>query len=74
MNPQRWQIIKATLDTARGHEAEVRSAYLDSVRSSDPELAGEVEDLLAHDRLDGFLRGPQRPATHWLQARDSARS
>ncbi len=61
MNPQRWQIIKATLDTARGHQAEARSAYLDSVRSSDPELAGEVEDLLAHDRADGFLEKPAAP-------------
>ena len=58
MDPQRWKQIKATLAAALERRGQDRAAYLDGVGASDPDLAGEVEELLAHDAVDSFLEHP----------------
>ena len=61
MAPDRRQQIKTTLEAALERRRRDRATYLDGVRATDPELAGEVEELLAHDLADSFLEHPAVP-------------
>jgi len=49
MTGERWQEVKAILESALQLDSAKRSAYLDEACSSDPSLRGEVESLLAAD-------------------------
>jgi serine/threonine-protein kinase len=63
MNGERWQEVKAVLESALQLDSAKRSAYLDQVCSSDPSLRREVESLLAADQeaRSGFLEFPPLP-------------
>jgi serine/threonine protein kinase/tetratricopeptide (TPR) repeat protein len=58
--PERWQQVKAALGDAMALSAEARTAYLERLRQSDPELSAELESLLEADRHAGsaFLEDP----------------
>lgn len=60
MTPERWQQIKAVLDTAVALSPPEREAYLASACAADPELRREVDSLLvSHEAAaSGFLGSP----------------
>jgi serine/threonine protein kinase len=60
MNGERWQEVKAVLESALQLDSAKRSAYLDQACSSDASLRHEVESLLAADRevQSSFLQSP----------------
>ena len=59
MNSDRWQQIKAVLDTVLELPAQRREAYLHDQYAHDPELQREVVALLeAHDSAETFLEAP----------------
>ena len=60
MNGERWQEVKAVLESALQLDSAKRSAYLDRACSSDPSLRREVESLLAAEKKAGgsFLECP----------------
>ncbi len=56
--PERWRQVNPLLDHGLALAVDERGPWLDSIRATDPELARDLELLLAtHDRLDqrGFL-------------------
>ena len=57
MTGERWQEVKAVLESALQLDSAKRSAYLDKACSSDPYLRREVESLLAaeHEAGSSFL-------------------
>lgn len=60
MNGERWQEIKAILESALQLDSAKRSAYLDQACSSDPSLRREVDSLLSADERaqSSFLQSP----------------
>jgi serine/threonine protein kinase/tetratricopeptide (TPR) repeat protein len=64
MLPQRWDEIKNKLDAVLALEPARRSAYLDELASSDPEMYRELESLIAsHERAGtDFLKPPSLAA------------
>ena len=60
MNGERWQEVKAVLESALQLDSAKRSAYLDHACSSDPSLRHEVESLLSAEQKAGgsFLECP----------------
>jgi non-specific serine/threonine protein kinase/serine/threonine-protein kinase len=56
---QQWQKVKDIVGSALEREASERTAFLDGVCSTDPELRAEVESLLAaHGGSDALSEGP----------------
>jgi serine/threonine-protein kinase len=51
LNPDQWQEVSPYLDEALAMTAEERTAWLASLRESNPELASLLEDLLVEHRL-----------------------
>ena len=60
MTGERWQEVKAVLESALQLDSAKRSAYLEVACSSDPSLRREVESLLAadHQSPGSFLKSP----------------
>ena len=59
MNADRWQAVNALFHAALEVDGAERQALLQSAAASDPELAGEVESLLArHQPTAAFLDAP----------------
>ena len=61
VTPDRWQQVKEALSAALARTSDDRHAYLTSLRARDPDLAREVESLLAHDADATFLEQPAFP-------------
>ena len=66
LSPQRWKELSAYLDQALTLPESERAGWLASVRAEDPELAGELQQLLSEHEAatrDGYLaHGPAQPA------------
>ncbi len=59
MEPERWQKVKALLQSALELAADKREAFLDKTCAEDDELRREVESYLkAHDQADNFIEQP----------------
>ena len=59
MTPERWQQIKALLESAIERDPSAREAFLDEACAGDPELRREVEVLLdSHARAGEFIESP----------------
>ncbi len=59
MNPDRWQAVNALFHAALEVDGAERQALVQSAAESDPELASEVESLLArHQPTSTFLDAP----------------
>src|SRR4026207_757383 len=59
MTPERWQQIKALLESAIEREPPERDAFLDEACAGDPVLRREVEALLdSHARAGDFIESP----------------
>ena len=59
MTPERWQQIKALLESAIERDPPRREAFLDEACAGDPELRREVEVLLdSHARAGEFIESP----------------
>ena len=57
----RWERLQPLLDRALELSGERRASWLDSLRSSDPDVAGELDSLLWEDAAAderGFLSDP----------------
>lgn len=70
MNSERWQIVSPQLDCAIEMEDDERSAWLQSLRAEDSELAADLEVLLdEHRALDreGFLESAPPLPLHALR-------
>lgn len=64
MDPERWQRIKAVLDTALELAPERREAYIAAMCGSDPSLEQEVRTLIASFEDAGdFMDRPPEPPT-----------
>jgi serine/threonine protein kinase/tetratricopeptide (TPR) repeat protein len=64
MLPQRWDEIKGKLDAVLELEPARRSAYLDQIAGSDPEMYQELESLLAsHENAGTDFLNPPPPQT-----------
>lgn len=69
MTPERWQRVKALLDSALQHPAEQRAAFLSAACAGDATLRKEVESLVASgDRAQDFLEASM-PASYGSPAR-----
>jgi len=65
MIPERWQHISELLDEAMQLDSEQRSAFLERLASSDPELRQEVESLLdAHNNAESSFLHLVEPNSH----------
>jgi len=59
MTPERWQHIKALLQSALERKPLERNEFLDQACSDDPSLRSEVETLIAsYERAGGFIESP----------------
>lgn len=59
MTPERWQQIKALLESAIERDPLARSAFLDEACAGDPALRNEVEALMdSHARAGDFIESP----------------
>jgi len=59
MTPERWQQIKALLESAIERDPSTREAFLDEACAADPELRREVEVLLdSYARSGEFIESP----------------
>ncbi len=59
MTPERWQQIKALLESALERDPVAREAFLDERCAGDPSLRREVEALLdSHARAGDFIESP----------------
>lgn len=60
MTPERWEQVKRALDEVLESVPGARSAYLERIGTSDPELRQEIESLLRHYEAAGsqFLNSP----------------
>ncbi|HET8783732.1 MAG TPA: protein kinase, partial [Pyrinomonadaceae bacterium] len=59
MTPERWQQIKALLESAIERDPRARSAFLDEACAGDPALRSEVEALIdSHARAGEFIESP----------------
>src|ERR1043165_6596562 len=59
MTPERWQQIKALLESALERDSLERPAFLDSACGGDLALRSEVEALIdSHDRAGAFIESP----------------
>jgi serine/threonine-protein kinase len=59
MTPERWQQVKALLESALERDPFARNAFLDQACAGDPVLRGEVEALIdSHERAGGFIESP----------------
>ncbi|HEX5965535.1 MAG TPA: protein kinase, partial [Pyrinomonadaceae bacterium] len=59
MTPERWQQIKALLESAIEHDPPAREAFLDEACAGDPVLRREVDALLdSHARAGDFIELP----------------
>ena len=58
VNPDRWLQIKALFTETAAKPVEERAAFLEKACGGDVELRREIENLLAEDRMDGFLEKP----------------
>ena len=59
MTPERWQQIKALLESALERDPLERKAFLDEACAGDPDLRTEVEGLIdAHMRSGDFIESP----------------
>jgi len=59
MTPERWQQIKALLESALERDPRERTAFLHEACAGDIELRSEVEALIdSHDRAGAFIESP----------------
>ena len=59
MTPERWQQIKALLESAIDRDPLARKAFLDEACAGDPVLRSEVEALIdSHARAGDFIESP----------------
>src|SRR5215217_2139753 len=61
----RWERLQPLLDRALQLSGEQRATWLESLRSTDPDVAGELESLLSEEAAAdarGFLSDPVHPA------------
>ena len=59
MTPERWQRIKALLESALEREPGKRSVFLNEACAGDSSLRNEVESLIAaHEQVAGFIEEP----------------
>src|SRR5688572_25184970 len=59
MTPERWQQIKALLESALERDPLERDAFLDQACAGDPALHAEVEALIdSHTRAGDFIESP----------------
>ena len=59
MTPERWQQIKALLESALEHDPSERDAFLDEACAGDEDLRAEVEALIdSHTRSGDFIESP----------------
>jgi len=59
MTPERWQQIKALLESALERDPLERNAFLEEACASDVALRSEVEALIdAHARSGDFIESP----------------
>src|SRR6185503_17695621 len=59
MTPERWQQIKALLESALEHDPSERDAFLDEACAGDEGLRAEVEALIdSHTRSGDFIESP----------------
>jgi eukaryotic-like serine/threonine-protein kinase len=59
MNPERWQQIKALLESALERDPPERNVFLDSACGGDAALRDEVEALIdSHDHAGAFIESP----------------
>jgi Tol biopolymer transport system component/serine/threonine protein kinase/Tfp pilus assembly protein PilF len=59
MTPERWQQIKALLESALEREPRDRNAFLNEVCAGDPALRAELEALIeSHNRAGDFIESP----------------
>ena len=60
MTPEQWQNVKGKIDSLLALETSQRSAYLDQIAGSDPQLRRELESLLVshRDMAADFLNVP----------------
>src|SRR6476646_7575205 len=59
MTPERWQQIKALLESALERDPRERAAFLHEACAADIALRSEVEALLdSHDRAGAFIESP----------------
>ena len=62
MEPERWKLFKALLADALDCTPEERSALLRGTKSTDPELAAELEEWLAlQPETSGVRETPVHP-------------
>nr|MDQ3057278.1 hypothetical protein [Pseudomonadota bacterium] len=62
MDPERWQRLSPLLDALFELDPGERERHLEELRSTDPLLAGELEQLIALDNESGdFLSEPYMP-------------
>jgi hypothetical protein len=61
MTPERWQQVRALLQSALQLEPQHRIAYLEQHCSGDPSLRQDVDSLLAgeHELRASFLESPE---------------
>src|SRR5258705_13457106 len=59
MKPERWQQIKALLQTALERDPVERDSFLNEACANDPSLRGEVESLLvSYENAGGCIESP----------------
>ena len=58
MNPERWRQVDRISAFALGRPIAERSALLDKACGGDDELRREVESLIAHSQVEGFMERP----------------
>ncbi|HEX3185806.1 MAG TPA: hypothetical protein VHQ94_13480, partial [Pyrinomonadaceae bacterium] len=59
MTPERWQLIKALLESAIERDSPAREAFLDEACAGDDVLRSEVEALIdSHSRAGDFIESP----------------
>ena len=64
LDPTRWTVLSPYLDQALEMPSAARPAWVEGLRTHDPRLAAEVEELLAeYDQMEqeGFLERPPAP-------------
>jgi len=61
VTPERWQTVKAVLETALERAGDQRAAFLEQACAGDDDLRGEVESLLESALKSGGFLEPPRP-------------